>query len=461
MRVNILIIVLWLALAPPAYGQSADCSADASPALQQQIDAWLTAGGTLHIPAGCYRLSHTLRFAHADGSPVFGNIEGDGPEVTRFVADAGIGQALRFEDWWLGSMSGFSVQGSRNGVTNPDNTGDAGIVFAARHQDLGTCCGTVENVTSSGFARCWLMGEDAPPFPAAAEFVLTNVGGNYCGDGFSFASYNTLDFVFQKAGFTNTGTAFHTIFGGPGQLTFVGGGSTNNATELNTRGDCTTVYMTEYRAEQTTSIPVLAGGCPGQKLTIINSQLSARSDYVPVSIQLDNGDTQVALIGNTLIGQVQMVQGTQTVYAYGNTILTQNGLPPFGFSDPNCCGTMRLYTAGNRNAQSVAGSWPTDWWPDNLQGMWLFPPNSDASHQNPTPTPIPATTATAAPTAQPTALPPTRTPIPTTATPIPLTATPGASPTTCSQDVSVTAAKSGETADSVSVDLHLDIPVCQ
>jgi hypothetical protein len=223
--------------------------------------------------------------------------------------------------------------------------------------------------------------------------------------------------------------------------------------------------MTEYRAEGGSNADgnpsIRAGGCPGQKLTIVGSTLRATSVYSPVSISLDNGDSQVFLVNDTLVGQVQMVQGIQTIYAYGNTIMTQ-GVPAFGFSDPNCCGQMLLYTAGNRNASNLGGAWPTDWWPDNLQGMWLFPPNSGASHDNPTPTPLPATTPqpTATPqppTATPMPVPPTSTPLPPTATPVPATATPEA----CSQDVNVRVSKATPEPEAVSVDLHLDIPVCR
>lgn len=479
---------------------SGNCNTDESAGFQQALNAWSAGAGTLDLGTSCILLGHPVKVALPNAGPSFGTIRGDGPNQAVIHCADGVGRCIEFDQWWFVNLEGIGVVGSAAGINNAQGNTDFGLVLNNNGQDLGTCCGTIRNVTSSGFARCWMFGDDQPPFGAAAEFTFDNIGGNYCGgaDGqysgvnggqhcggdsndvdhgelaragggtFWFGSYNTLDFVFNKIGSVDAGTVFCTGYGGPGQISVVGGGSTNNQHELNISGNCTTFFVTEYRAEgglnADGNTPVRAGGCPGQKLTIVNTQLRATSLYTPVSLSLDNGDTQVYLVNNNLVGQVQMVQGSQTIYAYGNTILTQ-GVDAFGFSDPNCCGQMRLYTAGNRQASSVAGLWVEGWWPENLQGMWLFPPNTDASKHNPTPTPLPVVTAVATIIpATTTPRPPTSTPIPATATPVPPTATPvpaTSTPATCSQDIGVTASKSGETASSVSIDLHLDIPVCR
>jgi hypothetical protein len=512
MRVNIPRFIFAIAFgfvlsAQPVSGQTAsvidmhsytraDCNADDSAGFQAGLNAWAARGGTLNLGSGCWLLNQPVRVALPNAAPVFGTIRGDGPELAVIHCGNGVGRCIELDQWWFGNLEGFNVIGGGAGQRNAGNNRDFGLVLGNNSQDLGTCCGTITNVNVSGFARCWMFGDDKPPFGAAAEFTLNTVGGNECGgaDGqygatnggmhcggdpndpnpdelarygggtFWFGSYNTLDFVLNRAGSVGSGTTFCTGYGGPGQIILNGGGSTDNQHEVNIGGNCTTFQMNSYRAEGGNNADghpsIRAGGCPGQKLTIVNSSLRVTSLYSPISIVLDNGDSQVFLVNNNLVGQVQMVQGTQTIYAYGNTVITQDGVEPFGFSDPNCCGAMRLYTAGNRNATNIGGEWPTDWWPENLQGMWLFPPNTDASKKNPTPTPIPAT---AAPTAQPTAVPPTRTPIPATATPIPLTATsvPATpTPATCSQDVNVRVSKATPEPDGVSVDLHLDIPTC-
>lgn len=476
-----------------------DCSQDDSASFQRALDAWASgsAGGTLDLGTVCISLDHPVKVALPNAAPTFGTIRGDGPNLAKINCAAGIGRCLEFDQWWTGNLEGFSVGGAGYGTVNAAGNTDTGITLSNSVADLGSCCGTISNVISSGFARCWQFGDDQAPLGAAAEFTLTNVGGNYCGgaDGayaaggtscgaanngpagelgqhgggtFWFGSYNTLDFIFQKPASVGSGTVFCMGYGGPGQLSTVGGGGTDNQHDLFLGGDCNSVFITEYRAEGGNNAdgntPVRAGGCSGQKLTIVNSQFRATSAYTPVSISLDNGDTQVALINNQLIGQVQTIQGVQTVWAVGNTILTQGGAPAFGFSDPNCCGQMLVYTAGNRQSGNVAGMWPSDWWPDNLQGFWMFPPNSDASKTRPTPTPLPT-----GPTQTPrpaTPVPPTATSIPATATPIPPTATPVPStPTpvaaTCSTDVGISASKATQTDDQVHVDLHLDIPVCQ
>ena len=475
---------------------SGNCNLDESAGFQNALNALSAQGGTLDLGTSCIRVDHPVRAVLPNSAPTFGTIRGDGPELAVIHCANGIGRCLEFDQWWFGTMSGFSVIGGGSGQLNAGDNRDFGVVLSNSTQDLGTCCGTISNVTSSGFARCWMFGDDVPPFGAAAEFTLTNVSGNNCGgaDGqygttngglhcggdandpnpdelarygggtYWFGSYNTLDFVFEKPGTVGSGTTFCMGYGGPGQVSVVGGGSTNNQHELNLRGDCTSVFMTNYRAEGGSNAdgwtPILSGGCPGQKLTIVNSTLRATTPYTPISIQIDNGDTQTYLVNNNLVGQVQMVQGSQTVYAYGNTILTQ-GVPAFGFSDPNCCGQMLLFTAGNRNAQSIPGMWVTDWWPDNLQGMWLFPPNSDASKHNPTPTPLPVSTPVP-PTATPRPASPTATATtPPTATPSPTSAPATSTPIVCSSDVNVRASKATPEADAVSVDLHLEIPVCR
>lgn len=465
MRRTVGLVAFLLALtAAPAYADGVDlsdyavgdCVTDDSAHVQAAIDAWHD--GTLRLGSGCYRLAHTVRVAHADGSPVFGDIVGDGPGLTRFKADRGIGFAFRFEDWWLSHMQGFSVEGAGYGTWGAGNNTDTGILFGAGHQDLGTAGGTVEGVTVGGFGTCWMMGDNGvPPLSAAAEFVMTNVGGNYCGDGLAFASYNTLDFVLLKVGFLHSRTAFHTVYGGPGQITIVGGASTNNEHELNIRGDCTSVVMTNYRSEggPQQGIPILAGGCPGQKLEITSSVLSATSLFAPVSIQLDNGDSQVYLRLNNLNGQVQSVQGLQTIFSMGNTIVVPEGTPPYGFSDANCCGAIRLYEFGDRGSTAVAGMWPDTRWFE-VQGEWLFPPNSDAAKRA---TPVPTSTpvaATAVPTATPTAIPPTATPVPSKTPTVAPTAT--AQATACV--VSLHASNATRSKDGIDFDVHFSVPAC-
>ncbi len=513
----LLALALLLVSVTPAEGQPApqvlnvrdyvrgDCTQDDSAGFQQALNVWSANGGTLDLGTVCISLQRPVKVAKPNAGPTFGTIRGDGPESAVIHCANGIGRCLEFDQWWFVNIEGIGLVGGGQGNRNAGDNRDFGLVLSNNAQDLGTCCGTITNVTSSGFARCWMFGDDQPPYGAAAEFVMNNVGGNFCGgadgqysnvngglhcggDGndssgselaragggtFWFGSYNTLDFILNKAGTIGSGTTFCTGYAGPGQIEVHGGGSTDNQHEVNLQGNCTTFFMSEYRSEGGSNAdgntPIRAGGCPGQKLTLVNSQFRATSIYTPVSISLDNGDTQLFLINNNLIGQVQMVQGTQTIYAYGNTILTQGGVDAFGFSDPNCCGQMRLYTAGNRQTSSISGMWVEGWWPDNLQGYWMYPPNADAARKNPTPTPLPIVTvpATAVP-ATATPRPPTATPIPATSTPVPPTSTPAASTPTpaptvmvCSQDVNVSASKATQTDDAVSVDLHLDIPICR
>lgn len=382
--------------------------------LPDAVNAWLAAekagtGGTLDLGTSDYDLTSTLAIAQPDGSPVFGTIRGDGPNLATIHCANGIARCIEFDDFWQGSLSGFGVVGAGYGTHAAGDNTDAGLVFAARHQDLGACCGSIDNVTSSGFGRCWMLGDDQAPLGAAAEFSLTNVQANWCGIGWAVAGNNSLDFVFNKPNSTQNGVTFQTIYGAPTQILVYGGGATNNDQEFVYRGDCGTFSIAGYRAEGRTrpDLPqVELGGCTGQQASIRDSMFGAQTEYSPVSILVHGSEAFLSLTNNDLIGTVQHIEGVTVIDSSGNTIYTEGGTPAFSFSDPNCCGAIHITSRGDHTASQVNGFWFGGWWPE-YAGAWLFPPNQQAATSTPVP---PTPTTTPMPTSTPTMIPPTVTP---------------------------------------------------
>jgi hypothetical protein len=406
-----------------------DCSADDSPGFQQAVTHWASTGGILNLQTGCYSLNESVIASLPNDNPIFGIVEGDGPDQAQIHCGPGVGRCLQFNQFWYGHLQGFSLTGAGYGTQDAGSNTDYGLVLSNGVQDLGSQAGSIEDVRSGGFARCFMLGDDSYPSPsgpgAAAEFTLTNIGGDYCGSGEWLGGNNTGDFINIKPGFTHSGSAFFTGYGAPFQVVIKGGGATNNDHELSIQGDCAQFTMEDYRSEGNNGIPILAGGCSGQKLFLSSLHLNAQVGFAPYSIQLDNGDTQLTVFNSELNGPIEHVQGLSTVNLTGNTIASPDGVSFVVFSDPNCCGAIHLYSQGNRNTTSPNGMYPGAALPDYADGIWLTPPGQGTPV--PTNTPLPQPTATNTPVAQPT---PTNTPVPPTptATPIPPTATPTNTP---------------------------------
>lgn len=435
-----------------------NCSSDDTAGFNNAIKHWETTGGRLELGSGCYTISAPgLNFSQSTtGSPVYGTVEGDGPNLAQIHCASGVGRCLQFNQYWFGHLQGFSVTGAGYGNQDASGNSDYGLVLSNNVQDLGSQAGSIQDVRVGGFARCFMLGDDSYPSPngpgAAAEFSLTNVGGDYCGAGVWLGGNNSGDFIFNKPNFTHSGSAFLAGYGAPFQLSILGGGATNNDHELSVQGDCAQFSMRDYRSEGNNGIPILIGGCPGQKVTIENSHLNASATQAPISIQLNNGDTQLIADNNELNGVIQHVQGTSSITLIGNTVATDPSIPDeVQFSDPNCCGAYYLIASQNRKTTSPNGMYPGDWWPEYIGGQWFLPPNQQPT---PTPTPVVATATVAAPTSTATSLPsPSATPVP-TSTPVPTV-----QPTQCT--VNVTASNATPTTGSVSFDVHFNVPTCQ
>src|SRR4051812_39928882 len=124
-----------------------DDSEGQGPAVQAAINAFLAGQklgqvGVIDFGTGKYRTGTTpLKIAQSDGSPVFGKIVGDGPDVCQITASAGVGRAVEIDEMFHGYVGGFGIQGAGYGTWAaggdlPDDdihkNHDYGLVLARR-----------------------------------------------------------------------------------------------------------------------------------------------------------------------------------------------------------------------------------------------------------------------------------------------------------------------------------------
>lgn len=375
-----------------------DCSVDDTAAVQTAINAWLAqqkarTGGVLDFGTGQYCTSNTLVFAQPDGSPVYGEIRGDGTQLAVIhPTGAGRNRAMEFDDYWYSFLHGIGVDGGGG-----NRTGTA-MVFTAKHDGLGTCCDTFQDLQVTNFHIGYSFGEIGPngTSPAAAEITASNLTAQFTDIGFNFYGQNTLDIVFNKPAVSFSGTGFFTA--NTGQIQVRGGSATGNTTDFNLQSAGASFLIDGFRSEtrHDPNIPLVILGATGQRVTIAHSYFDVTGTPAPVSIQVAGGPMLLELVENHLNGQVTMIDnGSGSIISHSNSIFAAT---PFN--------------VGN-------GSWldsEADYLPSTLSGEWFgaWQPFTRGFVAIGTPTAIPTATAAATATGVPTTtVAPTRTSTPT------------------------------------------------
>ncbi len=343
-----------------------DDSEGQGPAVQAVIDAFLAgqkAGqvGVLDFGTGKYRTGTTpLKIATGDGSPVFGKVVGDGPDVCQITASAGVGRALEIDEMFHGYVGGFGIQGAGYGTWAAGTNTDYGLVLAKRGQDLGTTRCILERIEVAGFAHGYNFGDDQPPYGAAAELKLVELGAQYCGIAFAHAEFNSMDFVYDLPTAIHCGTAFGITFQGVTQLFVKGGSATNNGCDFDLHGNNGTVVIDGFRSEQgpqQSGASVRIGGSTGTHIDIRNCLLNIGTDYRPTCIEIVGGQTFLKLQSNLLIGAVRNIQDWPVIISELNGIYVQDGDRPFD-TDPNTpIGGVYLRSEGDWLPSQVNGGW--------------------------------------------------------------------------------------------------------
>jgi hypothetical protein len=407
------------------YAPIADCSQDQTAQVQAAIDAWIAgqpgqSKGKLDFGSGCWRTSQTLVVGR--GQPVFGVITGDGPNLATIKPAQGVGRAIQFNDYWFGELSNIGVQGAYYGTHGAAGSTDQGLVFAATHVDLGSCCGIISNVSVSGFRECYQFGDTQSPTGAAAEFLLNNTFATWCGVGYSFTQLNTMDFVFNKPSVTHSDVGWKA--NGITQILVYGGSSTANNQDFNFSGSCGHFVVQGFRSEggrpDTSRAMAEVGGCNGQRTVISDTVMSVSPDYQHTSIAVVGSESWLTLERNTLVGPVRVIQDWARIESHNNSIYVRDGDQPFTFAD-QCCGALWLVSTGDYQPYIPQASWFVGWhnqYPE--PGVWFDAQMQLVRGEMPQPGPPPDQE----PNVPPTPAPPTATPVPPTATPVPPTATP-------------------------------------
>jgi hypothetical protein len=328
--------------------------------------------GVLDFGSGHYRVSPNagepaLRLAgQVTGAGIGGRILGDGENACSISADPGVGITFKFDDFWNGQLAGISLTGASNGQVNGGSSTDYGFVFGANHQDLGAAMLTLENFGASGFARGFVFGQDVSPLDAAAEIICSNLSAGFCGIGFNFNSYNTMDIKFDKPSVLHSACGFKGTYGGQTQISVRNGSSTNNAVEFDWSGQSGTFRIEDFRAEggpNCTDVPVKFGGGNGGHLIISGSQFRSGTEYPYASVLIDNGNNWTTLEHNTLVGPVRIIQGSQAVWLTANSVYVQ-GTDRFIDTDPNTpIGSHYLSIEGNYQPSQINTGWFSSWHP--------------------------------------------------------------------------------------------------
>lgn len=310
-----------------------DCSADDTAAVRAAINAWLTqqaarTAGILDFGSGCYAVNAqggtALSIARSGGF-VGGEIRGDGPDLTTIRVTAGTARGMELDDFVNGRVHGFSIDGGSSNRTG------MGLVLAARHRDLGTCCSTFENVKVQGFGHCFQLGDDAAPYGAAAELVMVNTTAQYCGSGFYFTQFNSIDFLLDKPAvlFSSVGFDNNVAQG----IRVRGGSAHGNVTDFR-NGAVTKLVIEGFRSEPDTGVTrgptIILQNNSTQYVTIRDSDLFVTTTAVTTpAISATSGGVMLSLEHNTFSGPISIAGNHNTIMSRGNVYRSVGYASPF------------------------------------------------------------------------------------------------------------------------------------
>lgn len=215
-------------LSPP---NDLNCSTDVSPKIQTAINAWLSMqherrGATLDLGSGCYRTSAPVVLGDPAGPGhfIFGDVHGDGPDLTVFRSSAMRGMTINeAKNMRIG---GFSIAGPAP-YNGSDNGLDGGLVIGRAAADLGSNGNTFHNIGVSNYPTCVMVG-DSRTAGSAANNTFESMDAAHCSIGFHLVTWNTLNNVFDNTGCNTTNYCVWstTAYG----MTWRNGGGTNNGT---------------------------------------------------------------------------------------------------------------------------------------------------------------------------------------------------------------------------------------
>lgn len=367
----LLAALLLLAGAPTTQAQTGPdrtCSADTTAWLQGQVSTAIMAGiarngGRLTIPAGCYRIDGTVAAQRTDNNDLGYSLIllGDGPGNTVFRGP----HPFVFHQLSGGEIGQFSLEGTIQGP-------NYGIAFNRTVSDLGSCCFTIHDVVASGYGNCFMFGDIASPYGAAADIVGYSLTANSCGVGYRVAgNWNDLDVNctrcsvnFSPWGWLGCGGA-----GCGTQMHILGGGGTGVMTPFNIAEGDWLIQGTRWEGSATATQPlVMVGGGGSTLLTMQNNTFlagqNASGAYVvpPVAVDLSSGSggNSYHLYNNAFPGRVKV--GNGSLDARGNHVYG-TGVPAAAFELVNAPRVRLLDNCSTASPNGICGL-PVTWWTD-------------------------------------------------------------------------------------------------
>lgn len=366
--------IFLLAIAPPTQAQTGPdrtCSADTTAWLQGQVNTAIMAGvsrngGRLYVPAGCYRVDGTVTAQRTDNPdlPYSLIFLGDGPNNTVFRGP----HPLVFRQLSGGEVGQFSLEGTIQG-------NNYGIAFNRGQADLGSCCFTLHDVLSSGYGNCFMFGDIAAPYGAAADITAYSLTANSCSTGYRVGgNWNNLDVNCTRCSVNFSYWGWYGC-GGSGcgtQMHIIGGGGTGNVTDFYAaEGDWLIMGWRSEGKVGSTNPRVIVGGGGSTMFTMENTTFLAAQDgsgaytITPIAVDLASstfgtgasGGNTYRLFNNVLPGRVKTSTGA--LDARGNHVYGT----PSAFEVVSPARARLLDNCKTPNPNGIC-SLPTTWWPD-------------------------------------------------------------------------------------------------
>lgn len=333
-----------------------NCTNDDTAELNQALADWITmqrsspiGGGEFDAGAGCYKIAGPVQVGDNTGQGVKGDWHGAGPELTVFRWSGTRG--IQFNDFWGGEIRDFTVQGPGRG------TGQ-GLVFAALHNSLGTCCSSISNITSTDAGDCIDFGDPNSPNGSSADETVQNVSASRCTFGFHFGTWNTLDVHCIRCSVGDATTGFNNSMavGGAGQLWFDGGGSSNTTTDFALYQDAQVINFRSEPPSGSTGPRFQLGGAGTKHL--IQNYVAGTQTGTNASMTI-NSDSAVTVRGSKLPGPIV----DSNTSPYGSVVSEQNSIwAPAGAKPVQAGANVKVYERADC-VFNLTGTC-TAWWPD-------------------------------------------------------------------------------------------------